>query len=176
LPEAGPPWRRAAWRAGGLTALVLAAILFGARWFDLIVHLYILLLATIVLAALVEMVTAVHRPAELRRRTPLPRLFRRRRPSPRLRPLEALEHAVDFAPQTAFDVHYRLRPHLVRIAEQRLARHGIDPARHPDAARAAVGDAAWDLIRPDRPRPHQRNQPGVPLAQIRETVERLEAL
>jgi hypothetical protein len=155
----------------------VSAILIGARWFDLIVHLYLIALTTIVLVALVEMATAAYTPAGLRRRTPLlPRWFRRHPPPPRLRPLEVLEHAVDFAPQTAFDVHYRLRPHLVRIADQRLARHGLDRTLHPDAARAVLGDAAWDLIRPDRPRPHERNQPGVPLAQIRETVERLESL
>lgn len=176
-PEPAPSWRRAAWRAGGATALALAAILIGARWFDLIVHLYLFALAVTALAALVEMATEVHPPAEMRRRVlRLSRILRRRPPPPRLRPLEALEHAVDFATQTAFDVHYRLRPHLVRVAEIRLAAHGIDLNLSPDAARAAVGDGVWDLIRPDRPRPRDRNWPGLPIARLRDTIESLERL
>lgn len=160
-----------------VTALAGGAVLIGARWFDLTLHVYLLVIAAIALTALVEMATEVHPQVEvggLRIRFPLP--LRRRPLKPRLRPLEALEHAVDFAPLTAFDVHYRLRPHLVRVAEQRLARRGLDPVRQPEAARAALGEPAWELIRPDRPRPRDRNQPGVSMAQIRATVESLERL
>src|SRR5437763_14276169 len=49
----------------------------------------------------------------------------RRPPPERVRALEELEHAVDFSLGTAFDVHYRLRPHLVHIAAHRLAARGV---------------------------------------------------
>jgi hypothetical protein len=108
--------------------------------------------------------------ARLRRRRP------RWRPE-RVRSLEELEHAVDFAGTTAFDVHYRLRPHLVRIAGHRLAaRRGIDIDADPAAARVALGDELWALVDPDREPPAERNAPGLPHAAVRRLVEALEAV
>src|SRR3984893_2701825 len=49
----------------------------------------------------------------------LPPTWRRRPPPERLRQLEELERAVDFALGTAFDLHFCLRPHLARAATPR---------------------------------------------------------
>lgn len=44
----------------------------------------------------------------------------------------------------------RIRPLLLELATDRLVhRHGIDPAREPDRARAIVGDRHWALISGD---------------------------
>jgi hypothetical protein len=55
-------------------------------------------------------------------------------------------------------------------------RHGIDLDRRPQAARALLGEDAWDLVRPDRPAPDDSHSPGVTLQQVRAAVDRLEAL
>jgi hypothetical protein len=44
----------------------------------------------------------------------------------------------------------RIRPLLLELATDRLVhRHGVDPAREPDQARAIVGDRHWALINGD---------------------------
>ena len=94
-----------------------------------------------------------------------------------MRSLEELEHAVDFATTTAFDVHYRLRPHLVRIARHRLAAgHGVLLEADPEAARALLGENLWELVRADREPPADRNARGIALGRVAAAVERLEAL
>lgn len=100
----------------------------------------------------------------------------RRQPRERARSLEELEHAVDFSLGTAFDVHYRLRPHLRRIAAYRLALRGVALDGQPDRARALVGVDAWELVRPDRPAPMERNAHGIDLSSIRRAVEQIGAL
>ena len=108
--------------------------------------------------------------ARLRRRA-------KRVPPERVRSLEELERAVDFALTTSFDVHYRLRPHLGRIAAHRLAaRRGIAMDEQPELARAALGEELWELVDPDRPAPAERNSPGMALARIRRLVAALDAV
>ncbi|MEP7105134.1 MAG: hypothetical protein ABI838_04740 [Chloroflexota bacterium] len=142
---------------------------------DVVLHLYVVTIAACGVVALADQALRGMRfddgrtlPARLR--------TRRRRPGPeRVRSLEELEHAVDFAGTTAFDVHYRLRPHLVRIAAHRLAaRRGIVLEADPAAARAALGDELWSIVEPDREPPAERNAPGLPLAGVRRLVEALE--
>jgi len=100
-----------------------------------------------------------------------------RRPRPeRIRALEELEHAVDFSLGTAFDVHYRLRPHARRVAAHRLAVRGVSLDRQPVRARELLGADAWELVRPNRPEPEDRNARGLDLASIRKVVEGLDAL
>ncbi len=111
--------------------------------------------------------------------TPRARLrlpWRRSQPPDRLRQLEALEHATGFALATAFDVHYRLRPHLARIAAHRLASRGVRLEMQPVRARALLGDEAWELVRPDRPAPDNRGGSGLPAARLRRVVEALDGL
>ena len=53
--------------------------------------------------------------------------------------------------------------------------HGFDLERRPEAARALLGEDAWELLRPDRPEPDDRNDPGV-LGGVDAMIARLEAL
>lgn len=101
----------------------------------------------------------------------------RKRPVPeRFRQLEEIEYAADFALGTAFDVHFRLRPHLVRIATHRLARRGVSIELAPEEARGLLGEEAWELVRPGRPPPDDRHGSGVRLDRLRRVVEALDAL
>lgn len=109
------------------------------------------------------------------RRT-LTRFWRRRRQPDRLRQLEGLEHAVEFAQGTSFDLHFRLRPHLVRIAEHRLALRGVSLTAQPRRAEALVGGDAWELIRPDRPEPDNRSAPGAPLPVLKRVVDQIDEI
>jgi hypothetical protein len=82
-----------------------------------------------------------------------------------------------FATENAFDVHYRLRPLLREIAASRLGvRRGIDLDANPGAARAALGDEAWELVRPDREPPEDHFARGLSLPQLERVVESLEAI
>lgn len=100
-----------------------------------------------------------------------------RRPQPdRVRVLEELEHAVDFSLGTAFDVHFRLRPHLRRVAAYRLAAHGITLDHQPERARALLGPEAWELVRPERPEPETRGARGLDLARLKRILEALGAI
>jgi len=106
----------------------------------------------------------------------LPSWWRRRPAGERLRQLEELERAVDFALGTAFDLHFRLRPHLVRVAATRLAARGVSLQAEPDRARALLGPDVWDLVRPDREPPEDRAGRGVDLARLRRVVDQLHAI
>lgn len=86
---------------------------------------------------------------------------------------------VRFAGHSAWDVHTRLRPRLREVASDLLAaRRGLD-LDDPAAAeriRAVVGDATWDLVRPGRPTPSDRQGPGLDhdeLAHVLDGMERI---
>jgi hypothetical protein len=64
-----------------------------------------------------------------------------------------LENLVEMSAESEFDLYFRLRPRLRRIAEAKLRGRGIDLDRSPEEAAEALGPAAWDVLRPDRPRP-----------------------
>jgi len=143
---------------------------------DLVLHLYVVTMAACGTVALAD--RALHGLRFDDGRSVLARLRRRPRLHPeRVRSLEELEHAVDFAITTSFDVHYRLRPHLARIAAHRLAaRRGISLDEQPAAARQVLGEELWAVVDPDRPPPAERNAPGLPLSRLRALVEALEAV
>ena len=172
--------RAAGWLAGLGTLALAAFFVLRFRGLDLALHIYAGYLAGIGLGVAVERAQAAAPPAEGSRVRALWRRLRDRgrRPRPeRPRGLEELEHAVDFSQSTAFDVHYRLRPHLRRVAEHRLAvRRGIDILSDPAAAAAVVGGPAWALVRPDREAPSERNAPGVSLREVAAAVDALEAI
>ena len=91
--------------------------------------------------------------------------------------LERIEREVTLGQTTAFDLHFRLRPTLRRIASELLrARRGIDLDANPEAARRALGDETWELVRADREPPHDRFGPGIELESLRHVVVSLEAL
>jgi hypothetical protein len=91
--------------------------------------------------------------------------------------LARLEREVTLARGSAFYLHVRLCPVLREIAAERLReRRGVDLAARPEAARAALAEPLWELVRPDRDTPEDRDAPGLPLARLREAVDALERI
>lgn len=91
--------------------------------------------------------------------------------------LARVEREVTMGLGTAFDLHYRLRPRVTEIAASRLAdRRGIDLERKPEAARAALDDAVWELVRPDRAAPRNHHGPGLGLPGLRAVLEGLDRI
>jgi hypothetical protein len=91
--------------------------------------------------------------------------------------LARLEREVYLSCGTAFYLHHRLRPLLRETAAHRLLlRHGIDPELRPDAAKAILGETAWDWLRADRPEPRDRWAPGPPIGELRALVDAIERI
>jgi hypothetical protein len=94
-------------------------------------------------------------------------------------PVELLrvENMLELGTAFAGNAHHRLLPLLRTVTAARLAsRHGIELDRRPEAARALLGEEAWEFLRPDRPEPADRFAPGVPRARIAALIERVESL
>jgi hypothetical protein len=88
-----------------------------------------------------------------------------------------MERELELGIAGAGNAYHRLLPLLRSAAAARLAtRHGIELDRHPDAARAVLGEDAWELLRPDRPEPADRFAPGVARARVTTLIERVESL
>ena len=110
--------------------------------------------------------------------------WRGRRRRPAAGPVDAAtllgeRRFVRFAGHTAWDVHTRLRPRLREVADDLLsARRGLqldDPAA-AERIRAMVGDPTWELVRPGRPVPADRQGPGLDrdeLAIVLDGMERI---
>jgi hypothetical protein len=138
-------------------------------------HAYVLVLAATGLG---------HVLGALRKALPEPRpsvvdaaLRPRARAATRIPELDRIEREVTLGQATAFDLHFRLRPTLRRIASELLqSRRGIDLDRDTAAAQRALGDETWQLVRPDREPPPERFAPGVEPAVLRKVVASLEAL
>ncbi len=91
--------------------------------------------------------------------------------------LARVEREVTLGVATAFDLHFRLRPRIREVAASRLAdRRGIDLERRPEAAREALGDAVWEIVRPDREPPRERHGPGLGLPGLRAVMEGLDRI
>jgi hypothetical protein len=88
---------------------------------------------------------------------------------------DKLAREVELGTQTAFDFHFRLRPTLVEIAHNRLAARGIS-LENEDRAKAVLGNEAWELLRPEREAPRERNAPGIGTAELRRLVGVLERI
>lgn len=157
-----------------LATLVLAALLvvrpFGR---ELALHLYLVALAAIAMAGAVSATNAAIPRA---RRSGFDEALRRRPAAPK-RPaqLERTERAVTLGVANAFDFHARLRPILREVAAARLGRaRGVE--LDSPAGRAALGEDAWDLLRPDRESPDARHGPGLDAQRVRDLVAMLERL
>ena len=88
-----------------------------------------------------------------------------------------MERELELGIAGAGSAYHRLLPLLRSAAAARLAtRHGIELERRPDAARAVLGEDAWELLRPDRPEPADRFDPGVPRSRTTAAIERVESL
>jgi hypothetical protein len=158
------------------TILLLAGLVLRLRQVALAWHLYVAVLGLLGAVTLIGTLLNGTITADRGRRLRLPWRRRRRWVSSRIRSLQELEHAADFSLSTAFDVHYRLRPHLRRIAEHRLANRGVRLDADPERSRRLLGPLAWDLLRPGREPPDDRNAPGLSLAELRALVDVLEAV
>jgi hypothetical protein len=93
----------------------------------------------------------------------------RNRRTPRLPDVERTEREVTLATASAYDLHYRLLPHLREIAQCRLERTGKAPG--PETL-----GRWWELLRPDRPEPEDRFAPGIKQSELRALVDELERM
>jgi hypothetical protein len=156
-----------------IVLIVTLAVLPGRA--EVIVRVYVLVLAAFILAHLLARLRA-----SLPQHTASPvdaALSRRPRQSLRVPELERIEREVTLGQTTSFDLHFRLRPTLRRIAYELLrARRGIDLDANPEAARRALGDETWELVRVDREPPHDRFAKGIDLDSLRHVVVSLETL
>ena len=173
------PSRRMLWRLGQQVALVTAPLLvilfLHLPFQSLAVRIWLVAMGAIGLGALTNHALYGHVVRDVAGARLPWGWWRRPRPE-RVRALEEIEHAVDFSLGTAFDVHYRLRPHVRQIASYRLALRGVVLDQQPTRAAELLGGEAWELARPDRPEPEDRSGPGIDLARLRLVVEGLDAL
>ena len=65
----------------------------------------------------------------------------------------------------------RSRSRTAELASERLARRET-----PEAARATLGEDAWELVRPDRPAPEDRLAKGIPPRELAHVVDALEGV
>ena len=116
----------------------------------------------------------------LLRRFPPARPLRRsgRRSAPvRRKPPDTLARLEQEVLLGAFDPYHRLRPGLRSLAHDILeVRRRVSTDTDPGAARRILGDATWELVRPDRPPPTDRFAQGVPLSELARVVESLERI
>lgn len=163
--------RSTAWAAGAAVLPFALALIFLPGRRELALELFLLVVAAGAVFALVRALssTAPRAPVEAEGRRP--------RAAQRLAELDRTERAVLLSAANAFDVHYRLRPILREVAMQRLAtRRGLSLDVDTADSRAVVGEAAWELVRPDREPPHLRWAPGITAPVLSEVVASLERI
>jgi len=100
-------------------------------------------------------------------------LVRARHKPTRPTDLLRIERELSLGVASAGHLHTRLLPLLREAAAARL---GFDLHRFPARAHVALGDEAWELLRPDRPAPEDRHGTGVPLRKVEHCIETLERL
>jgi hypothetical protein len=85
------------------------------------------------------------------------------------------ERTLHLARLSAGDAHRGLRPLLQEIVDERLrARHGL--SLHDRRAPECVGPLTWELVRPDRPVPHDLRSDGLTDDALDTILADLEAL
>jgi hypothetical protein len=159
----------------GLLATVLAVVALVAApdRRDLIVDLYVLILGGIAVLRLVGLTRRGLAPGE---RSEFEEALRPGRfESVRVAERDKLEREIELGLQTAFDFHFRLRPTLVEIARNRLAGRGVSLDDEP-RARDVLGAEAWELLRPDRDQPRDRNAPSLSTGELAGLVAALERI
>lgn len=130
-------------------------------------HVYVFLLGALLMLGIVA---AAGDAVPRRQRSELDRVLSEpRQREQRLADLEKTEREVTLATATAYDLHFRLLPHLREIAQCRLERTGKTSG--PDTL-----GRWWDLLRPDRPEPDDRFAPGIKQADLRALVSDLERM
>jgi hypothetical protein len=158
-----------------LSLVFVSLLLFGRLPREPVVQAYLLViggLAGLTALAAVRFAQGEGGPSQFERalRRGRPRVKRPER-------LEQLERQVALASESAFDLHFRLRPTVVAIASERLwSRHGIDLEARPDRARSLLSPELWGLVRPDRPPPANRLARGSGSGELSAVVDALERL
>jgi len=164
------------WVFGAVVATValLIARLMAPGRHEIELDVYILVLG---LMALLAAMSWLREAAPLAARSELEDALRREPPEPpRIAELDRLEREVYMGAARAFDLHYRLRPVVREIAAGRLERRGLRLDSGSDAVRERLGEKLWELTRPDREPPRNRQGPGPGLNDVRQTIEELERL
>jgi hypothetical protein len=163
--------------AGGLifaTVLLAAALALRPVGAAVAFDGYVLLLGGVLLLALVGVTTATESAA----RSPYEQALEAPDDAPERPPeLARVEREVSLGIASSFYEHYRLRPLLREIAEQRLESRfaaGVDTAG--GAAREALPEHAWELLDAERQPPRNRHAPGMPVDRLRTIVDALERL
>jgi hypothetical protein len=91
--------------------------------------------------------------------------------------LQRLEDEIALGMDSAFDYHHRLRKRLFSLAEGLLSsRRRVSLDREPEAARLALGDETWSLVRDVRPPSEDRHARGPTPAALSDAVTSLERL
>jgi hypothetical protein len=155
-------------------ALIVVRVLLPG-WKELELDVYVLTVGAI---ALLAAILAARRAFPIEEGSSLAAALERD-PRPPLRPpdLERTERILSMAATTAFDLHYRLRPVLREVAEQRLAdRRGLRLDSGDPRVVEACGDELWEVVRPDRAAPERRYQAGLRPDALVRVVERLEQI
>jgi hypothetical protein len=132
----------------------------------------------VIVAGLVLLLLVRHSHGGERRAARFEAALRGRTPT-RSEPVELLrmERELELGIANAGSAYHRLLPLLRAAAAARLAsRHGVELDRRPDAARALLGEEAWEWLRPDRPEPADRFGRGVPRERVAALIERVESL
>jgi hypothetical protein len=158
-----------------LSLVFVSLLLFGRLPREPVVQVYLLVVGG--LAGLTALAAARFAQGEARP-SQFERALRRRWPRVK-RPerLEQLERHVALASESAFDLHFRLRPTVATIASERLwSRHGIDLEARADRARSLLSPELWDLVRSDRPPPANRLAHGPGSAELGVVVDALERI
>jgi hypothetical protein len=161
------------------TALASAALIVFRvvlpGWKELETDVYVL---TVGAVALLAAILATRRAFPLEESSSLARALDREERAPARPPdLERTERMLSMASTTAFDLHYRLRPVLREVAEQRLAdRRGLRLDSGDPRVVEACGDELWEVVRPDREAPERRYRAGLQPEALARVVERLESI
>lgn len=167
-------WRRVP-QALLLSLLFVSLISFGRLPREPVVQGYLLAIggiAALIALAVARLAQGPAQPSQFERA-----LRRTRRRDTRPEALRRYERHVPLAVESAFDLHFRLRPELVEIASGQLwSRRGIELETQPERAREALPPAVWELVRPDRPAPADRRAPGISRAELTRVVDALETM
>jgi hypothetical protein len=164
----------AALRSLVLPTVALVVIVGGAPGrAELAARIYALIVGVVALVVAIRALRRTDAPEAPLRRAGEP-VERERRPPPSLTRAEQLA-ALGVA--SSFDLQYRLVPQLRATAAGLLeSRRRIDLDADPDAARRALGDEAWELVRPMRPAPVDRISRGLTPAQLTRVADALERI
>lgn len=155
-------------------ALIVARVVLPG-WKELELDVYVLSVGAM---ALLAAILATRRAFPVEERSALAVAMEREEPPP-VRPpeLERTERMLSMATTTAFDLHFRLRPVLREVAEQRLAdRRSLRLDSGDPRVEEACGEELWEVVRSDREAPEHRFLAGLPPAALYRLVERLESI